>query len=198
MCWASGASQTSSKCSSTTSMSGHTARSGNQGSALGSVPEARASALETRDPGNGKSTLAQIPSCPPGLAPNVEDRRWVSQRSMPRVGTDTTSGVIGSSSGTATRSASIDTSASARSERWTCSTRAEYVAGVACRSAASRPSVRAQTVGPTSRCWRSPRATTGSSESRGRPRRRSARPPGGAGAPTRSESAPESGPRCRR
>ena len=35
MCWASGASQGSSKCSSTTSMSGHTARSGSQGSAVG-------------------------------------------------------------------------------------------------------------------------------------------------------------------
>ncbi len=35
MCLASGASHGSSKCSSTTSISGHTARSGNQGSAFG-------------------------------------------------------------------------------------------------------------------------------------------------------------------
>ena len=72
---------------------------------------------------------------PPGRPPGRTDRRWVSQRSMPRVGTETTSGVIGSSSGSATRSASIDTSASARSERWTCSIPAEYVAAVPRRSA---------------------------------------------------------------
>ena len=61
-----------------------------------------------------------------------------------------------------------------------------------------RPSVGAQTVGPTSRCWRSPRAATGWSRCRGHPRRRSAPPPGGAGAPPRSVSAPGSGPRSRR
>ena len=49
---------------------------------------------------------------------------------MPFVGTETTSGVIGSSSGSATSSASIDTKVSVRSDRWTCSTPAEYVGGV--------------------------------------------------------------------
>ncbi len=63
MCRANGASHSSAKCSSTTSISGHTARSGNQGSACGSTSEASASAPETRLPGNGKSTLAHTPSC---------------------------------------------------------------------------------------------------------------------------------------
>ena len=54
---------------------------------------------------------------------------------MPFVGTETTSGVIGSSSGSATSSASIDTKVSVRSDRWTCSTPAEYVDGVLGRPA---------------------------------------------------------------
>ena len=68
---ASGASHGSSKCSSTTSISGHTARSGNHGSAFGSLPVARASALETSVPGNGKSMLAHTPSCAPGVTPEL-------------------------------------------------------------------------------------------------------------------------------
>src|SRR5271170_2505784 len=56
---------------------------------------------------------------------------------MPLVGTETTSGVIGSGSGSATNAASIDTKVSVRSDRWTCSTPAEYVGGVLGRP--SRP-----------------------------------------------------------
>ena len=53
---------------------------------------------------------------------------------MPFVGTETTSGVIGSWSGSATNAASIDTKVSVRSDRWTCSTPAEYVGAVLRRS----------------------------------------------------------------
>ena len=130
MCCASGASHGSSKCSSTTSMSGHTARSGTQGSPFGSAPAAHANAPPTNVPGKGKAMLAHTPSCLPSRAPRCMDRRWVSHRSMPRVGTETTSGVIGSSSGSATSRASSDTRASARSDRWTWSISAEYVAAV--------------------------------------------------------------------
>ena len=72
---ASGASQGSSKCCSTTSMRGHTDRSGIQGSAFGSLPVARASAPETNVPGNGKATLAHTPSCAPGVTPRRAERR---------------------------------------------------------------------------------------------------------------------------
>ena len=54
----------------------------------------------------------------------------------------------------------------------------------------------------TCRCWRCPLGCVRQREdgrlSDARPRRRPARPPGGAGAPTRSEPAPGSGPRPRR
>src|SRR5580704_9300562 len=129
MCWARGDSHGSSKCSATTSKSGQTARSGNQGSALGSVPEASANAAEISVPGNGKLTFAHTPSWAPGRAPRWPDSRCVSQRSIPCVGTETTSGTIGSASGTPTSSASFATRVSARSERWAWSTPAEYVAG---------------------------------------------------------------------
>ena len=119
MCCASGASHGSSKCSSTTSISGHTARSGTQGSFFGSAPAAHDNAPPTNVPGNGKAMLAHTPSCLLSRAPRCVDRRWVSHRSMPRVGTETTSGAIGSSSGSATRRASSDTKVSARSDRWT-------------------------------------------------------------------------------
>ena len=46
--------------------------------------------------GKGKSTLAHTPSCRPCRAPRCPARRCVSQRSMPRVGTETTSASIGS------------------------------------------------------------------------------------------------------
>ena len=72
---ASGASQSSSKCSSTTSMSGHTERSGIQGSAFGSLPVARASAPEISVPGKGNVMLAHTPSCAPGVTPSRADRR---------------------------------------------------------------------------------------------------------------------------
>ncbi len=99
MCWANGASQGSSKLASTTSSNGHTARWGSHGSESGSVPAASARAPFTTDPGNGKSMLAQMPSWRPGVAPRWAESRCVSQRSMPRVGTETTSGAMGSSSG---------------------------------------------------------------------------------------------------
>ena len=67
---ASGASQGSSKCSSTTSMRGHTDRSGIQGSAFGSLPVALASAPETSVPGNGKVDVgAHAVAAAPGVTP---------------------------------------------------------------------------------------------------------------------------------
>ncbi len=139
MCWANGASQGSSKCASTTSSRGQTARWGSQGSESGSVSAASARAPLTTEPGNGKSMLAQTPSCRPGVAPRWAERRCVNQRSMPRVGTETTSAAMGSSRGSATTSRSIPTSVSARSDRWTCSTPAEYVGGVSVRPAPPAP-----------------------------------------------------------
>ena len=82
--------------SSTTASSGHTARSGSHGSAAGSIPEAAATASVTSRCGEGNTTLAQTPSARPVRAPSTADIRWVSQRSMPRVGTATTSGANGS------------------------------------------------------------------------------------------------------
>ena len=74
-------------------------------------------------------------------------------------GTETTSAAMGSSRGSATTSRSIPTSASARSDRWTCSTPAEYVGGVSVRpgwpaSLLGGPRCRATPC----RCWRRPRA----------------------------------------
>ena len=54
----------------------------------------------------------------PGDVPSTVESRWVSHRSMPRVGTATTSGVNGSSSGSMTMSARASTRRSARSARW--------------------------------------------------------------------------------
>ena len=71
----------------------------------------------TRVPGNGKSMLAHTPSPRPGVAPRRVAKRWLNQRSTPRVGTATTSAVIGSCKGTATRSPSMSTRGSARSAR---------------------------------------------------------------------------------
>jgi len=75
----------------------------------GSTPVAAATALPASVRGNGKSTLAHTP--------RRSDRRWVSHRSMPRVGTESTSEANGSSSGSASRSQSASTSPSARSAR---------------------------------------------------------------------------------
>ena len=72
---------------STISSSGQTARSGRHGSASGSMPDATATASATSRPGGGKSTFAQTPSARPGDAPSPADSRWVSHRSIPRVGT---------------------------------------------------------------------------------------------------------------
>ena len=67
--------------------------------------------------GDGNSTFAHTPSPRPGLAPRCVDSRWVSQRSIPRVGTATTSGAKGSSSGSARTARRAKTRPSARSER---------------------------------------------------------------------------------
>ncbi len=84
-------------------------------------PEAVATAPPTSRPGNGNSTLAHTPSKRPSLAPGRVDRRWVSQRSIPRVGTETTSGANGSSSGVEQRLRQASARRSARSALWTCS-----------------------------------------------------------------------------
>ncbi len=75
----------------------------------GSTPEAAATASPTSRRGLGKSTLAQTPS--------ASDSRWVSQRSIPRVGTATTSTANGSVEGPPRSPASASTRPSARSAR---------------------------------------------------------------------------------
>ncbi len=104
--------------SSTTASSGHTERSGSHGSSAGSIPDAAATASVTSRCGEGNSTLAQIPSARPGRAPSTEDIRCVSQRSIPRVGTATTSGANGSAGRQRESSASASARASARTARW--------------------------------------------------------------------------------
>ncbi len=160
MCCASGASHGSSKWSSTTSIRGQTARWGSHGSASGSVSIARASApVDQRVPGNGNSMLAQTPSCRPGWRPgapraaastSARCRGWGPRPPrrhgiLERIGDE---------------SRSIATSASARSDRWTCSTPAEYVGGVLRPAGpASPPAGRPAEGGSTPcRCWRRPRA----------------------------------------
>ena len=86
-----------------------------------SMPEAIATASPTSRRGDGKPTFAHTPSARPGDAPSRSDIRCESQRSMPRVGTATTSGANGSSGGSASRPRSASTRPSARSARWTCS-----------------------------------------------------------------------------
>ena len=91
------------------------------GSASGSIPDAVATASPTSRCGNGNSTFAHTPSARPGVAPRLADSRCVSQRSMPRVGTEMTSGAKGSGSGSARRRPRASTRPSARSARWICS-----------------------------------------------------------------------------
>ena len=102
---------------STTSSSAHTSRSGSHASASGSIPDATATASSASRRGDGKSTFAQIPSARPGEVPSPVESRWVSQRSIPRVGTAITSGAKGSSSGSFSSAARASTSPSARSAR---------------------------------------------------------------------------------
>ena len=115
------ASHGSCRHSPTTSSSGQTARCGSHGSASGSMPDAAATASPASRRGNGNSTFAQMPSARPGVAPRLADIRCVSQRSIPRVGTEMTSGANGSASGSASRRPSASIRASARSARWMCS-----------------------------------------------------------------------------
>ena len=84
---------------STTSSKAQTARSGNHGSASASIPDAVATASPTSLRGDGKSTFAHTPSPRPSPAPSRSDIRCASHRSMPRVGTATTSGANGSGNG---------------------------------------------------------------------------------------------------
>ncbi len=125
---------------STTSSSGQTIRSAIHGSVSGSIPDAAATASPTSLRGDGKSTFAQTPSAPSTLVPSRVERRCVSQRSIPRVGTATTSRANGSSGGSASNVASASTSPSARSARWMCSTlrRDSSAARIALHRALSR------------------------------------------------------------
>ena len=104
---------------STTSSRAQTARSGNHGSASASIPDAVATASPTSLRGDGKSTFAHTPSPRPSPAPSRSDIRCASHRSIPRVGTATTSGANGSGSGSASSARSASTRPSARSARWT-------------------------------------------------------------------------------
>ena len=92
---------------STTSSSGQAARSGSHGSADGvDSPTRAATDSVTSRWGNGKRTFAQTPSERPAELPSTAEVRCVSQRSVPRVGTATTSGMNGSPSGSASSPAS--------------------------------------------------------------------------------------------
>src|SRR4051794_24531396 len=88
------------------------------------MPDAAATASPSSRRGDGNSTLAQTPSARPADVPSRPDIRWASQRSMPRVGTATTSCANGSGGGSRSRSRSASTRPSARSDRWTWSTTA--------------------------------------------------------------------------
>ena len=103
---------------STTSSRAQTARSGNHGSASASIPDAVATASPTSLRGDGKSTFAHTPSPRPSPAPSRSDIRCASHRSMPRVGTATTSGANGSRNGSLSSARSASTRPSARSARW--------------------------------------------------------------------------------
>ncbi len=137
----------SSRHPSTTSRRAQTERSGSHGSVAASMPEAVATASPTRRRGDGKATFAHTPSARPGVAPSRPDMRWLSHRSIPRVGTATTSRANGSAGGSASRPASASTRASARSARWTWSTAQPSAGptalGVDVTGARSRAAVRA-------------------------------------------------------
>ena len=215
MCLASGASQGSAKCSSTTSIKGHTAVRATRDRPWGRRPTPAPARRRSGCPETGSRRSRTRRRAAPGLVPRWPDRRCESQRSMPCVGTDTTSACIGSGRGTATSSASSATRSSALSERWTWSTRAEYVADVrcgpadsACGRAPATPTISPRSprrsrlrpqpgrrLGPPPRC----RTTGGCSAAGPRPalprrrrlraRRRRARPPADGAAPPRSARA---------
>ena|SRR5215208_7768237 len=115
---ASGASQDSPVDDSTTWSSGQTDRSGNHGSASQSRPQPWRRPPLTSRPGNGNLTFAHTPSARPGEVLTTADSRCASQRSTPRVGTETTSGCRGSPSGTRTTAPRALTRPSARSAEW--------------------------------------------------------------------------------
>ena len=94
---ASVASHGSPSAPSTTSSSGQTARSGSHGSSR-RVDARRRPRPRRRPAGAGTGTRRSRRSRRrgPDGAPSTADSRWVSQRSMPRVGTATTSGANGS------------------------------------------------------------------------------------------------------
>ena len=81
---------------STTSSSGHTARSGSHGSSSGVDAGRRRDRVADQPARRRELDVRADAVGPPGDAPRRADIRWVSQRSMPRVGTATTSGANGS------------------------------------------------------------------------------------------------------
>ena len=97
---------------------------------------------------SGTATFAQTPSRRPGEAPSETDRRCDSQRSIPRVGTETTSGANGSARGVASSSPSASASPSARSARWMWSTPTDPIAP------ANRPSGQFSVAGTAARFGR--------------------------------------------
>jgi hypothetical protein len=121
-CAAKLANHASPRDSSTTSRRAQTARSGSQGSASASIPDAVATASPTSLRGDGKSTFAHTPSPRPSPAPSRSDIRCANHRSIPRVGTATTSGAKGSRNDSASSARSAATSPSARSALWMWST----------------------------------------------------------------------------
>lgn len=98
---------------------GQTARWGNHGSLAGSMPLAWEMTRFTTAAGEGNSTFAQTPSVRSREVPRIVPSPWVMNRSMPGVGTATTSGVNGSEGMSASRCDSPSKRAPVRSLRCT-------------------------------------------------------------------------------
>ena len=189
MCRASGASHGSSKCSSTTSISGHTARSGSHGSAVGigaGGERQRAVDQRTREGERhvGAHAVVRVPAWCRGARRGAGSASARCRVSAPRP----TSACIGSGSGSATRCASAATRASVLSERWTWSTPAEYVVAVHGASATRRSAQAVPALAPAVGQGQQRRLR------RVGPRRVPARPPAGGGARPRPGRAGRSRP----
>ena len=80
----------------TTWKRGQTDRFAAQGSSPGSIPEPGDQGFAYEGPGKREIDVGADPVMASRRLPQPQESCWVSQRSIPRVGTATTSGVIGS------------------------------------------------------------------------------------------------------
>ena len=111
------------------------------------------STSRTRRRGEGNSTLAHTPS-PDVRSANSEAIRWVSQRSIPRVGTATTSCAKGSSGGDASISHNPPTNSSGCDPTWISSATSRRPIGPERVSGAGPPQSRTYHPTPTHRIHR--------------------------------------------